>query len=508
MKALTLTLITILHLTACSTSTSSSIPKEKYNVLFISIDDLNDWVGCLGGHPQAKTPHIDELAKEGTLFSKAYCPATACLPSRASIMTGVAPYRSGCYENKDDQQWQLILKPIADTLPGHFRKNGYYTAGAGKIFHHFQNDPDSWDDYYPSKRVQFPRIHHPAKEDLTEFKGKEGVPKFWYNEFKWGPLKMTEKDTGDNHSVQFVLDQLKNQTKDKPFFLTCGIYRPHVPWFAPKKYFDMFPLEQIQLPPRNPDDFKDIPGGRKRAGNRVYFDVLEKYGQHKQAVQAYLASIAYMDALIGRLMRGLKKSGHAENTIVVFWSDHGWHLGEKDNYRKFSLWEESCRVPFIIKLPEKLKDKFPQGQISGRVVGLIDIFPTLTELCGLPQPRQKFDGSSVLPLLVNADTEWDKTAISQYGRDNYSLRSEKYRYIRYSDGAEELYDHSNDPYEWNNLADFPAYRTVKEKLKAKLPENSTPYVKTIPFNWPEYQKEALQKARENKLYERVQPEWD
>ncbi len=497
----------LLLICACTTQSETQIPKEKYNVLFISIDDLNDWVGCLGGHPQTRTPHIDQLAKQGTLFTRAYCPATACLPSRASIMTGVAPYNSGCYENKADQQWQYILKPIADTLPGHFRKNGYFTAGAGKIFHHFQNDPESWDDYYPSKRIQFPNIHHPAKEDLTEFAGKEDVPKFWYDEFKWGPLNMTEKNTGDNHSVQFVLDQMKKQSGDKPFFLTCGIYRPHVPWFAPKKYFDMFPLKDIQLPPRNPHDLDDVPGYEKKKLG-AYWKVLEKYGQHKQAVQAYLASIAYMDALIGRLMRGLEKSGHAENTIVVFWSDHGWHLGEKSRYRKFTLWEESCRVPFIIKLPEKLKKQYPQGLNSGRVVGLIDIFPTLVELCGLPHPRQKFDGNSLVPLINDPEKEWDHVAISQYSRNNYSLRTEKYRYISHSDGREELYDHDNDPYEWNNLADLPAYKSIKAQLKNRLPKTSVPYVKTAPFDWPTYQKDVLQKAKKEKVYDRVKAEWD
>ena len=360
---------------------------------------------------------------------------------------------------------------------------------------------------YESGRIQFPPIHHPAKENLTEFAGKEGVPKFWYGEFKWGPLKMEEKNTGDNYAVQYVLDQMNKQPKDKPFFLTCGIYRPHVPWFAPQKYFDMYPLKDVQLSPRNPNDFDDIPRGKQKALG-AYWKVLEKRGQHKQAVQAYMASISYMDALIGRLMRGLERSGHAENTIVVFWSDHGWHLGEKSRYRKFTLWEESCRVPFIIKLPEKLKKKYPQGLNSGRVVGLIDIFPTLVDLCGLPKPKQNFDGNSVVPLLANPEKEWDKVAISQYSKDNYSLRTEKFRYIRYKNGSEELYDHDNDPYEWNNLADIPAYKVIKEKLAARLPKESKPYFKTEPFDWPKYQKEVLMKAKKNKIYDRVKPEWD
>jgi arylsulfatase A-like enzyme len=510
MKHSLLFLLLLSLLSACSSKPTTAIPQEKYNVLFISIDDLNDWTGCLGGHPQAKTPYIDKLARQGTLFTRAYCPATACLPSRAATMTGVAPYTSGCYENQNNQQWQYILKPMADTLPGHMRANGYYAAGAGKIFHHYQNDPDSWDDYYPSKRLQFPRIHHPKKQDLTEFTGKEGVPKWWYSEFKWGPLNMNEKNTGDNHSVQFVIDQLNQQKKgDKPFFLTCGIYRPHVPWFAPKKYFDMFPIDKIQLPPNNPNDFDDIPGGKaKRAPGTKYHEVVGRYSDHRAAVQAYLASIAYMDALVGRLMRALEKSGHADNTIVVFWSDHGWHMGEKDLYRKFTLWEESCRVPLILRLPKKLQDKYPQGVNCGRVVNLIDIFPTLNELCGLPQPRQKFDGNSLLPLLIEPTTPWDQVSISQYSRDNYSLRTEQYRYIRYTDGKEELYDHDNDPYEWNNLAELPAYAKIKAQLAARLPRESRPYQKTPLFDWKSYHREVIIKAEKEKAFDRVKPEWD
>ncbi len=357
--------------------------------------------------------------------------------------------------------------------------------------------------------MEFPRILEPVKEDLTEFAGKEGVPKHWYGEIKWGPLRVEDdKNTGDNYAAQYVIDQLNKIDKNQPFFLNCGIYRPHVPWFAPKKYFDMFPIESIQLPPRKPNDFDDIPGGYKRAENRIYWEVIGKRNLHREAVQAYLACVAHTDAIVGRLMRALEKSGHAENTIVVLWSDHGWHLGEKDSYRKFTLWEESCRIPFIIKLPEKLKNKFPQGINSGRVVSLIDIFPTLVELCNLPQPRQSFDGKSLLPLIENPLKEWNNHAISQYGKDNYSLRTEKFRYIRYKDGAEELYDHDNDPYEWNNLASLPTYQGIKKDLQNKLPKTSKEYVKTPPFSWPVYKKEVYDKAYEENIFDTVKPEWD
>ena len=500
MTCLKLLLISFILLTSFVLSAEK---KQQYNVLFISIDDLNDWLGCMGGHPQAKTPNIDRLAKSGTLFSKAYCQAPACLPSRASAMTGIAPWTSGCYENQHNQQWQHILKPIADTIPGYFRKNGYFTAGSGKVFHHFQNDPDSWDDYYPSKRIQFPLIHNPKKKDLTIFKGKTGVPDYWYGEFKWGPLDMDERLTGDNHAVQYVIDQMNAHKSDKPFFLSCGIYRPHVPWFAPKKYFDMFPLEDIKLPPRLATDFDDIP---LKAKVGTYYKVLTKYKQHKQAVQAYLACVAYMDALIGRLMRGLEKSGHADNTIVVFWSDHGWHLGEKSRYRKFTLWEESCKVPLIIKLPKGFNSKL--GQVCERVVSLLDIFPTLVNLCNLPNPKQKLDGQSLVPLLVDPSQKWDSVAITVNRRNNYSLRTEKYRYIRYQNGGEELYDHDKDPQEWTNLAKLEEYQEIKKALANRLPKTSKPYQVTPVFDWPKYRKEVLQKAKQDKIYERVKPMWD
>ena len=453
---------------------AADAPKRP-NVLFIVIDDLNDWTGCLGGHPQAKTPNIDRLARRGTLFTRAYCSAPACLPSRAAALTGVAPYRSGCYVNSPTQTWQDILLPTAAPLPAHFRANGYETAGAGKIFHHYQNHPDSWDDFWPSKNLQFPPTHVPAKEYQPAFDRKPR-PKNWYMAFNWGPLGKDVEETGDWMSMKFVSQKLRAKRdpsthsassgiasgsgQAKPFFLACGIYRPHVPWFVPRKFFEMFPLDKIQLPPRKADDYSDIPKSAPRRGPCVYYKVLDANGYHRQAVQAYLASIAYVDDLVGRLLKNLDDSGHADDTIVVLWSDHGWHLGEKLTYRKFTLWEEACRVPMIVALPKRMQRDYRQGVRCSRTVNLLDLYPTLVELCGVPKPRQRLDGHSLVPLLKNPAADWKHGSITSHGFKNDSLRTERWRLTRYADGSEELYDHDKDPYEWTNHAGEHAYGEI------------------------------------------------
>jgi arylsulfatase A-like enzyme len=474
---------------------------KQPNVLFIVVDDLNDWIGALGGHPQARTPNIDRLAKRGTLFTRAYCPAPACLPSRAATMTGVAPYRSGCYVNSATQTWQLILLPKADTLPAHLRANGYETAGAGKIFHHYQNHPGSWDDFWPSKNLQFPPVHRPAKKDLPTFE-KASRSKRWYMEFNWGPLDKTVEQTGDWMSMKFVSQKLQEK-RDKPFFLACGIYRPHVPWFVPRKYFDMFPLDKIQLPPSKLDDYNDIPKGAPRRGPGIYHKVLEANGYHHQAVQGYLASIAYADDLIGRLLKNLAKSEHADNTIVVLWGDHGWHLGEKLTYRKFTLWEEACRVPMIVALPKSMQADYRQGINCSRPVNLMDLYPTLLELTGVKKPRQKMDGHSLVPLLKNPEADWKHGSITSNGFKNDSIRTERWRFTRYPNDAEELYDHDTDPYEWKNLAGDPAYKTIAATLRKQLPQDPVPMVKTESFDGGAHSKKYTREFRDKKLIERI-----
>ena len=481
----------------------------KPNVLFIVVDDLNDWAGCLGGHPQAKTPNIDRLARRGTLFTRAYCPAPACLPCRAATMTGVAPYRSGCYVNSPTQSWREILLPGAEPLPAHLRANGYVTAGAGKIYHHYQNHADSWDDYWPSKDLALLPPHEPAIADQPAF-DKKPRPKRWYKDLTWGPLDKEVEATGDWMSMKFVSQKLHEKHdpsagsgQAKPFFLACGIYRPHVPWFVPRKYFDMFPLDEIQLPPKKADDYSDIPKGASRNGPCYYYNVIDANGYHRQTVQAYLASIAYADDLVGRLLRDLDASGHADNTIVVLWSDHGWHFGEKLTYRKFTLWEEACRVAMIIALPKSMRDDYHQGVNCSRTVNLIDLYPTLIELCGVKAPRQRLDGHSLVSLLKNPEADWEHGSITSDGFRNDSLRTERWRFTRYANGAEELYDHDTDPYEWTNLAGQPAYREISAALRGRLPRDPAPLVKTKYFDQRAHANKYYKEFREKKLIDRI-----
>jgi choline-sulfatase len=438
--------------------------EQQPNVLFISIDDLNDWVGFLGGHPQALTPNLDRFASSGVVFENAYCPAPSCNPSRAALLTGRSPEKTGMYQN--NQVWREVM-PNELTLPQYLRRNGYYTAGAGKIFHHFSNDPASWDDYWPSKIRQFPNYTHPKDEDKAQFEPWKNM----YVSFNWGPLDIEVEETGDFKSVSYVSDKLK-EDHEKPFFLTCGIYRPHLPWFAPLEFFDKFPLEDIQLPPMYEQDRDDLPAAaQKLLASRPYYDKVIEYGLQKETIQAYLASIAYMDEIVGRLLKSLEESRYADNTIVVFWSDHGWQLGEKHHYRKFAMWEDIAHVPLVIRAP---------GQEPGRCdepVNLLDLYPTLLALLGVEQ-RENLDGHDLSPLLADPTMDWPHPSITTYAPGAASVRTNRWRYIRYADGGEELYDHVYDKNEWANLASTPGYEDVLDRHRAAFPNEFHPQVKT------------------------------
>ena len=446
---------------------SSARPK-KPNVLFIAIDDLNDWTGMLGGHPQALTPNLDRLARRGVLFTNAHCAAPACNPSRAALMTGVPPYRSGVYRN--NHPWRDAL-PAAVTIPQHFRAHGYAARGSGKIFHGPYPDPASWDEYYPSLQKQMPSNPVPEGRPLN------GIPNA--RNFDWGPLDIEDDTMGDAKVAAWVREQLLKK-HDRAFFLACGFYRPHLPWFVPEKYFERFPLERIVLPEVKEDDLDDVPAaGRKMARpGRDHPRVLE-HGQWKHAVRAYLASIAFTDAMLGTVLDALDRGPNAADTVVVLWTDHGWHLGEKKHWRKFTLWEEATRAPLIIVAPEGtpgLPEGTPRGARCARPVSLMDIYPTLISLCKL-KPRPGIAGQCLLPLLKDPGAKWDGAALITYGRGNHAVRTERWRYIRYADGGEELYDHARDPREWTNLAADPRFKVQKRRLADRLPERDAPAVK-------------------------------
>lgn len=453
-------------------------PSQKPNILFIALDDLNDWIGCMGGHPQTKTPNLDRLAESGVLFTNAHCPAASCNPSRTAILTGIAPNRSGLYDN--NQKMREVL-PDEDIIPQHFRKNGYYADGSGKILHYFVDAP-SWDHYFPDAKKEnpFPRTLYPDKRPLSLPRGGP----WQYVETDWGPLEASDEEYGGDWLVADYVSRRLSQEHEKPFFLACGIYRPHEPWFVPAKYFEPFPLDEIQLPTGYlENDLDDLPEEGKRRGPNRYFPHIRKQGQWRQGIQGYLASIHFADAMLGRVLDALENGPNRDRTIVVLWSDHGWQLGEKEHWQKFTAWRQVTRVPLMIRVPSGVSSVLPRGtkakSICVQPVNLLSLFPTLTELTGI-ETKPGLDGPSLVPLLKDPKADWDHVSITYLGdRGSFGLSDFDWRYIHYQGGDEELYYIPEDPYEWRNLIAEPAfspriehYREVSPKQFAQKPEPS------------------------------------
>ena len=455
------------------------------NVLFIAVDDLNDWVNCMGGRKGVHTPNIDRLAARGMLFTNAHCDAPACNPSRVAIMTGVRPASSGIYNNGQDWRASTRLSK-AITLPEHFRANGYRAIGGGKIFHALswikggygkqQNDPTIWDAYYPSLDKPMPDAFWPeevnakvSKKGYVGWKpmGKgKGLGKRPAHFFDWGSFDEKDSVTADHKVVDWACGELES-AQSTPFFQAVGIFRPHIPWFAPAKDFAHYPINEVFLPPIREDDLDDMPKRATQSLRRSWQKWMVENDEWRNAVQAYMASITFADRQLGRLLDALDASPHAKNTIIVLWSDHGMHIGEKEQWEKFTLWEESTRVPLIIVAPGVTET----GGRCSRAVNLLDIYPTLNELCGLP-PRDDLEGQSLVPLLNDPNRKWKRPALTTWGCNNHALRTDRWRYIRYSDGSEELYDHHNDPDEFTNLvqSDPDAAKAVTQKLQRWFPK--------------------------------------
>lgn len=438
------------------------------NVLFVAVDDMNDWVGCLDGHPQTQTPNIDRLAKRGMLFANAHCPSPLCGPSRAAVMTGLRPSTTGVYGNG---QWIRPNLPEVKTIPEHFKANNYYVAGAGKIFHHTagSNPPDQWNQFrrmtYDDPWDRESRTNYPWTEVVPKPEGHPFSGLWMGHEGDWGAIpNLAEKDYSDAKSVEYCAEFLDTYEADKPFFLACGLFHPHLPWYVPQKYFDQFPLESIELPALKKNDLDDLPPEAMKMAKAfaAYYAKIKDSGKYREAVRAYLANIAFADAQVWRLLEALDDSGHAGNTIIVFWSDHGWHLGEKQRWLKAALWERTTRVPFIIAAPGVSSP----GSRSSRPVNLIDIFATLNELCGLPE--KTLDSESLVPLLRDPGRQWHPTLTTfKYG--NHSIRSERFRYTRYHGGGEEVYDLQRDPHEWRNLAGTEKGDRIVSELSPYIP---------------------------------------
>ena len=437
------------------------------NVLFLAVDDMRDWVNCLGGYPgTVHTPHIDRLAAEGMLFTNAHCASPKCAPSRAAIMTGLRPSTTGLYDN--DHWWYPNL-PDAVSIPSHFRAAGYQAVGAGKIFHHTAGNhpPNQWDHF---QRLTFrddpwfrgDRANYPWSQPGPAPKGfpLSGVPGLGH-ENDWGSLDIADHDYEDAASAQYAIDFLK-RNHDRPFFLACGLFRPHLPWYVPKQYFDLYPIDAVTLPTVPADDLADLPPEGVKFATAKSGDLkkIMQADQWKQAVRAYLASISFADAQLGRVLEALNESEFSGNTVIVLWSDHGWHLGEKQHWHKSTLWEAATRVPLIIGSPQHAPG------VCDRPVSLLDLFPTLVELCQLP-PISDHDGVSLVPLLSDPSKPW-RPAVIEFQHGNAAVRSDRYRYIRYRNGGEELYDHQEDPNEWTNLASSRSHARVKHELATVL----------------------------------------
>jgi arylsulfatase A-like enzyme len=429
---------------AAGVATADNKSDARPNILMIAVDDLNHWVGYLGRNEQTRTPHIDRLAARGVSFTNSYCAAPVCNPSRAALLSGLRPYTSGVYENDDD--WRTVVSP-EQTLITTFRKAGYYVAGAGKIYHGGYDRKSEWDDYLQQRG---------GDPKPTGDTGVGGI--------KFAPLDCNDEDMADYRIASYGVEQL-GKKHDKPFLLTIGFHKPHMPWNVPRKYFDMHPLDKIELPPTKDDDLADLPpAGLRMARPEGDHKAMVDSGRWKEAIQAYLAATTFLDAQVGRLIEALDKSAYRDNTIVVFWGDHGWHLGEKQHWRKFALWEEATRAPLLWVVPGVTKP----GGMSKRTVDFMSIYPTLTDLAGIDTPPH-VQGKSLRSLLKDPSAAWDQPALTTHNFNNHAVRSEGWRYIRYANGDEELYDESKDPYEWTNLASKPEHATRKAELAKYLP---------------------------------------
>lgn len=444
-------LLLTLGLGLAISSALNAAETKKPNILFIAVDDLNDWVGFLDGNRQTITPNLDRLAARGVKFNRAYCAAPLCNPSRAALMTGKRPHSSGVYTNGND--WRPIISeelPLTTT----FRKAGYYVAGAGKIYHEAFARRSEWDDY----------LKNPGKD--PEPVGDTGV-----GGINFAPLDCRDEDLREWKVVNYGIEQLQKK-HDKPLLLTIGLFKPHMPWNVPRKYYDLHPLDKIVLPEAPLEDMSDIPpAGLKIAKPGGDHKQILDSGRWKEAVQAYLAAISFTDGQIGRLIDALDKSPERDNTIVVLWGDHGWHLGEKQHWRKFTLWEEATRAPLIWVAPGVTKP----GTSSDRTVDFMSIYPTLTELAGIETPKH-VEGGSIRTLLANPQAEWPQPALTTFGFNNHAVRTEGWRYIRYANGDEELYDEIADPKEWTNLAGRPKHAEKKAQLAALLPTKNEPEI--------------------------------
>ena len=475
--------------TGAAAEIGASTP-HRPNLLFIAIDDLNDWINCLDhGYPgRVFTPNIDRLAEQGVLFTNAHAVATMCNPSRTALWLGKRPSTTGVYGQA--AQWD-DNRVTSVSMPQFFRNNGYHTLGRGKIYHHGSEvhvDP-GFDDVEPFDYA----LEHPKPEEDR----RAGLLRYGRHHLPYDEMPSTRW-------VRWACGALRRQY-DRPFFLVTGILKPHTPLWIPRKYFDLYPMESVRVPEVPVDELDDVPEpGRKLAWMQRFYSPVVRSGNVREAIRAYLAAITYVDDLVGELLEALEQGPNAGNTVVVLWSDHGFHWGEKMHFAKVTLWEEATRIPVIVKAPGVTAG----GGRCARPLDSVDLYPTLADLCGLDPPPD-LDGVSARPLLEDPGAPWDRPALTVNQRGQVSVRSEHLRLIRYEDGSEELYDHRTDPGEHRNLANAPAYDRRRKQLAHWIPErfavNALPYPAWDGWLAPEI-REEFRRTREQRLQKWDPPE--
>jgi len=459
----------------------SSKSAKQPNVIFFAMDDLNDWVAPLG-HIQAKTPNMDRLAKKGVVFTYAHAPGVFCTPSRTAIMTGLNASTTGCY-GEDPFQYD---HPDLVTIQMAFKQGGYNTYGAGKIYHHRGGfvDQRGWDEYFSRSQEEkdmgwemngyhMNDVPRPTPNPYSPYAIKNSKGDGSALHLEWGPIaNEKEDDMVDVIRTNWACSVLQEK-HNKPFFLALGLYSPHYPNYAPQKYFDMYHLDSIQLPPLNPDDLDDLPERiRKNMTTRSkQHKELEELGVLKDAVRGYLASTSFADAMLGRVLDALEKSQYKENTIIVFWSDQGFHHGEKMHWGKHTLWQRTSQVPLIWA-----GKGIPENEKVTSSVSLIDMYPTFIELCNLPKVKN-IEGVSLASSLKKPSGSTDRNVfLPSNEKGSFAVINTNWRYISYADGGEELYNVKEDPNEWYNLAKDEKYRPIMREMKESAPKVFAPEV--------------------------------
>ncbi|WP_298365798.1 sulfatase [uncultured Lutibacter sp.] len=447
--------------------------QKQPNVVFIAIDDINDWVGPLDGNKQAITPNMDKFTNEGAMvFKNAVCAAPICGPSRSAILSGFMPNRSGVYGNAQNMIYSELVKKNA-TLPEYFSKNGYHTMANGKIFHkhgaEFGTDFGhwAWDEFARARRYEKDPVN---KKKYTASKAGiiNGVKKSEFigkkSKLSWGPTTDSFEETVDYKVADWATKQLQKDF-EKPFFMGVGFIKPHLPWVVPQEFFDMYDVDKIEAPIIPENDLDDIlkPNGQKAFQPSGEYKWIKKHGLEKEATRAYLANISYVDACLGVVMDALEKSGHADNTIVVIWGDHGWHLGEKQRYLKNTTWLEAVKTPLFVRLPGMKK-----AEVVDQNVSLIDLYPTLVSLCGLPE-KNNLDGHDFSKILKKSNSKWEHPGVTITASGTSVLKG-KWHYLLDLNGTEQLYNIEKDPMEWENLISNSKYRPILDELKKSVPK--------------------------------------